>query len=290
MTLGPSVRLVYFPLPDAMANAFGTPPPVLRLSHRPGAQGDGTLMDAPTVRLSVGSNPRGRRALQTDLLPAVLVSYVYVDGWLKNRSKYYVRDWALDSGAFSAFNSGMTIDLSSYIDLCARLLEEDGQLSEVFALDVIGDPEGGLRNTEEMWRQGVPAIPCYHYGEPEDVLLEIARKYPKIALGGATKIRGKKKLEWAAQCFARVWPKKIHGFGFGSEAAQLHVPWHSTDATNWEIGPCKFGTWRSYGGSRLRIRGSHHPLRVEVEYYLRIEARARARWKKEMMLLETQDA
>ena len=156
-------------------------------------------------------------------------------------------------------------------------------MTEVFALDVIGDWKASLKNTEEMWRQEVNAIPCYHVGEPESVLKGIAKDYPKIALGGCVGYRGKD--AFAAQCFARVWPKAIHGFGFGTEESLMNVPWHSVDATNWEIGPCKFGRWKSFG--QMSVRGSKQNLRAEVEWYLALERRARERWRKEMAMLPT---
>lgn len=216
--------------------------------------------------------------------PALLVSYVYLKPFLKNRDQYVFRDWVLDSGAFSAHTSGNEIDLNQFIDTALQLLETDPKLTEVFGLDVIGDFDSSLRNCEEMWRQGVPAIPTYHVGEPEEGLLYIAKEYPKIALGGAVGYRGKD--AWAAQCFSRVWPAKIHGFGFGAEASILSLPWHSVDASNWELGPCAFGRWAAYGGSNLRIRGSKQNLRIEVERYLRIERRAQQKWKKQMDQLE----
>lgn len=212
-----------------------------------------------------------------------MVSFVYLKGFLKNRQLYDIRDWVLDSGAFSSHASGTTIDLQEFIDKAKELQATDQQLSEVFALDVIGDWRASLKNCEEMWKQGVQAIPCFHVGEPWDVLTSLARDYPKIALGGAVGFRGKD--SWAAQCFSRVWPKKIHGFGFGTEKSIMSLPFHSTDATNWELGPTKFGRWASYKAN-LKWRGSKQNLRSEVEYYLRIERAAQSRWEKEMALLE----
>lgn len=212
------------------------------------------------------------------LKPALLVSYYYLEPFLKNRSRYSYRDWVMDSGAFSAQRSGVEIDLQKYIDTCKKLLDEDKTLVEVYALDVIGDGKASLRNCEEMWRQGVEAIPTFHVGSPEQELYQIAKDYPKIALGGAVGYRQKDK--WAAQCFARVWPKAIHGFGFGSETSIMSLPWHSVDATNWEIGPCKYGRWNTFG--QMSVRGSKQNLRAEVEWYLDLERRARLKWKKEM--------
>lgn len=215
--------------------------------------------------------------------PALLVSYAYLKPFLKNQRAYHYRDWVLDSGAFSAHNAGVEIKLQDYIDTCKRLRDSDNTLSEVFSLDVIADWKSSLKNCEEMWRQGVEAIPCFHVGEPEHVLRSMARDYPKIALGGA--VGYKQKDKWAEQCFARVWPKKVHGFGFGAERSIMALPWHSVDATNWEIGPCKFGRWQSLGGN-VNVRGGQQNLRGEVEAYLDIEHRARQKWQGAMKKLD----
>ena len=159
-----------------------------------------------------------------------------------------------------------------------------GALTEIFALDVISDWRQSIKNCEEMWKQGVEAIPCFHVGEPIHVLKDIARDYPKIALGGAVGFRTKDK--WAEQCFARIWPKKVHGFGFGAEKSIMLLPWHSVDATNWEIGPCKFGRWQSMGGQYVNWRGSKQNLRAEVEWYLDLEKKARLKWAGAMKQLE----
>lgn len=215
--------------------------------------------------------------------PALLVSYFYLEQFLKIRDRLVIRDWAMDSGAYSAFNSGGVIDLGEYIDCCQRMLASDPQLTEVFSLDVIGDWRATKKNTEAMWAAGVPAIPVYHVKEPPALLKEMAAEYPKIALGGVAKLKAKWKNEFAEQCFARVWPKRIHGFGFGSERSILGLPFESVDATNWETGPASFGRWMAYG--KLSTRGAGLNLRTEVEWYLKLEDRARIRWAKEMALI-----
>lgn len=227
----------------------------------------------------------GVEALPDTSLPALLVSYWYLEQFEKNRHRYCYRDWVMDSGAFSAHNSGVTIELQDYIDCCKRLMKTDSTLTEIYALDVIGDWEAGLLNTEKMWKQEVPAIPCFHYGEPWELLELLCLEYPKIALGGCVGKRDKNK--FAAQVFARAWPKKIHGFGFGHEDSILQFPFHSTDATNWEMGPCAFGRWAAFGGATISVRGSNQNLRAEVEYYLDLEERARVKWKREMDELES---
>jgi hypothetical protein len=149
--------------------------------------------------------------------PALLVSYVYLKPFLANRDTYQYRDWVMDSGAFSAWNAGKVIHLQDYIDTCKRLLATDPTLVEVYALDVIGDPVASLKNCEEMWRQGVEAIPCFHVGEPWHMLKSMARDYPKIALGGMVGRGAKEKDAFIAGSFGLIWPKQVHGFGLCNE-------------------------------------------------------------------------
>ena len=267
------------------------------------------MTKAPTVRLALGGTGRHRafHEFPTRLEyfntpatqnspntpvrepPSVLISFVYLQGFLKKRRDYHITDWALDSGAFSAHNSGTEIRLDEYIETCKHLMKTDDQLTDIFSLDVIGDWRASQENTDVMWNAGVPAIPCYHIGEPEKVLIDLAKRHPKIALGGVAKLKGKKKLEWTSQCFARVYPKKIHGFGYATRDAVMGLPFHSTDATSWELRPAKFGSWPSYDGLNLRIRGSKHDLRTEVNFFLELQRDARSRWKTEMTKLENLD-
>lgn len=246
-----------------------------------------------TVRLAVVGGAQGERngaLLNNYRDPALLVSYVYLKAFRKAAHLYHYRDWVLDSGAFSAHNSGQVINLQEFIDCAKENLANDPKLTEVFGLDVIGDHEASLRNVEEMWRQGVPAIPTWHPGEPWEALVHMAKTYPKIAVGGLVRVVGKERRRLLDQIFARVWPKKIHGFGIGAESFVMRYPFHSVDASNWEMRPVAWGIWSAYGASALKIRGSNQNLRAEVEHFLRLEERARDRWQKEMALLNATDA
>jgi len=87
----------------------------LRLAYHP--EGDRTLKD---LRLAYNPGP-----IDAYGAPALLVSYVYLEPFLKNRTRYHYRDWVMDSGAFSAHASGRAVDLQAYIDTCKRLMESD---------------------------------------------------------------------------------------------------------------------------------------------------------------------
>ena len=304
------LRLAYHPEGGATLTTMkhDTTAPSVRLAHNPGPidaygalskpDAGGAFGKVPSVRLALTISESDGGAMRSTNLeravngsgeaPALLVSYVYLEPFLKNQHRYLYRDWVLDSGAFSAHNSGRTISLDKYIDTARRLLDADPTLSEVFALDVIGDGKASLKNCEAMWKAGIAAIPCFHRGTPEAELKHIAKDYPKIALGGVALLKGAAKMKFAQQAFARVWPCRIHGFGFGSESQVMALPWHSVDATNWELGPCKFGRWQSFG--QMSVRGSNQNLRAEVEWYLRLEARARKKWAQQMAELDARCA
>jgi len=239
----------------------------------------------PPHALRTGLGPRP--GVKPENLPSVLVSYVYLKQWLKSRHEYDVRDWVMDSGAFSAFKSGKRIDLQEFINVCLELQAVDPTLVEVFGLDVIDSWEAGLRNVEEMWRQGVRAIPTYHKGEPEEVLLHLGETYPKIAVSGTggKPMHRNEKIRFFNQCLSRVWPAKVHGFAVVDAACLRALPFHSVDSSSWESGPTKWGTWRTMKGNakgRMSVRGSKHDLRDEVDWYLSEEQQARVRWRKQL--------
>lgn len=281
-SIDPSVRLALtndgMPSKESRYKAIA-PAPEVRLAHVPGAQGDNNL----TGRNGVEQLPEASH-------PALLVSYFYLKGFLDNQHKYAYRDWMLDSGAFSAYNSGKEINLQEYITECKRLLPIDLSLVEIIALDVIGSGPGSATNAEIMRDAGLDIIPVFHIGDDWSILKDYCQGYNKVGLSCRFGEPVKESYRFYEQCFARGWPKKFHSFGWVAEKMLLMFPFHSSDSADWEIKPCQFGTWRSFGkpGSTayLNVRGSKQNLRAEVEWYLDLERRLQQRWKKEMGVLQ----
>jgi hypothetical protein len=196
---------------------------------------------------------------------------------VQRRHHYVFDDWVMDSGAYSAFASGKIIDLNEYIEACKFLLATDPKLTEVFALDVIGDSAATLKNTERMWSEGVPAVPTFHMGGDESYLLHIAKEYPKIAFGGMAGARGKKKVDWCLWAFGLCWPKRVHGFAAGSRDVVMACPWDSVDTTSWEVAPTARGRWKAFGSKQVSLRG-RYSIEAEVDFYRRLEQEAQGRW------------
>ena len=143
----------------------------------------------------------------------------------------------LDSGAFSVMSQGETIDIQQYI----TFIKEHEQHLAVYAnLDVIGDPEGTLKNQRIMEAAGLHPLPCYHLGEPTRYLDMYVKDYDYIALGGIAKQKTETRVRWMDRLFTEHicdkdgMPKvKVHGFGMTSIELMLRYPWYSVDSTSW---------------------------------------------------------
>lgn len=227
--------------------------------------------------------------------PAVLVSNAYASSFFKRRDSYCVREIIFDSGAYTNFTTGKEpISVQSYIDICKALMATESQLSAVFALDVVGDWRATLRNTEAMWKAGIEAIPCFHAGEPEDALIGMGRDYPRIALGGAAgRLFGEKRFKFLEQCLGRVWPKRVHCFGVTDFRLLERLPFDSVDSSSWDLRPGRYGTMQSFAGpgspgvylgARKKGSGARRLL-PEVNWYLALETRLKAKWGEELAKL-----
>ena len=277
MTVLPAVRLAGVGIGINDRNLAGTKP-VCRLAVPPATQ-----VPPATVERDAGVAEEYYK-LPEGNWPALLVAFPYVKPFLARQEFFCYRDWALDSGAFTAYTSGKPIDHERYMELCLRLLATDPTLTEVFSLDVIDNPTATLRNARTEWQRGIPSIPTFHSGMPWRYLDELAAEFPKISLGGAVGLTKHKKMRWVAECFRRVWPKRIHGLGMASRDILMSFPFHSVDAASWAVSPLCFGQWKSLGD--VRGRGSTQNLRAEIEYYLKLEREVQSRWKREMEMLE----
>lgn len=272
----PIVRLAVQPRPNNRYEALKDKTPVVRLAHVPGAQGDNSLL-----------GQRGVEQIPKHMRPALLVSYFYIKNFLARQSEYAYRDWMMDSGAFSAYNSGKTIDLETYIDFCLSLRETDQTLKEIIALDVIGDGPGSLKNSLRMKERGVDAMPVFHIGDDWAILKEYCAGWDKVGISCRFGETITESLHFYSQCFARSWPKKFHSFGWTDEKMLMKFPLHSSDSASWEIQPCSFGSyWMAGKKYTLPIRGSQQNLRLQVEHFLELEEKLQTKWRKEMAVLE----
>lgn len=179
-----------------------------------------------------------REKQAVDEVQHVLDSYHYIGNErMVNRIRSTGRKIFLDSGAFSAYTQGVNVDLRQYCDYVKR----NADIFEVVSvLDAIGDADQTYRNLAQMEEYGIQALPCYHYGEPEEVLEYYASHYDYITIGGMVPISTPQLLIW----LDRIWGKyltnpdgraklKVHGFGLTSVPLMARYPWFSVDSSSW---------------------------------------------------------
>lgn len=216
-----------------------------------------------------------------------------IDESCHNPAIQFERDYRtiLDSGAFSAWKSGTQIDIDELI-AAARSHERGYEWDEVAALDVIGDPLASYNNAKKMQDAGLPVIPVFHYGEDWEYLTLYKERFgDRIGLGGiATGLSSKDKRRWLAQCFARAYPAKFHGFGVASEDILMEFPFYSVDTASWHTA-ARFGRSAAVPDivqpkksalDGTEFDGSGYDFRYEIRHYLDLQTKVQERWKEEL--------
>jgi hypothetical protein len=157
----------------------------------------------------------------------------------------------LDSGAYSAWSRGTTIDIDEYI----AFIKANIECIEVCAcLDCIPGAPGRSATSQEReaaaeltWKnylymkaEGVDPLPVFHYGEDFRFLDRmIGHGCEYIGIGGLVGIPSDKRRAWLDRLFVRLTDKdgfpllKTHGFGMTAVPLIFRYPWYSVDSTTW---------------------------------------------------------
>ena len=149
----------------------------------------------------------------------------------------------LDSGAYSAFTKGVSIDIDAY----ARFVHEHKDALSLYAnLDNITDPQKTMENQKYLESLGLHPLATFHVGEPLEILQYYCEHYDYVALGGMVPYtRQKPVLEaWLITVWKiikeirpadnkRGTDLKVHGFGLTTFDLVEKYPFHSVDSTSW---------------------------------------------------------
>lgn len=163
----------------------------------------------------------------------------------------------MDSGAFSAWSKGVSIDLDAYIAYC---LEHVDAINYIVNLDVIPARPGqkkipvveiersakqGWSNYKKMVNAGLPAdkiIHVFHQNEDFKWLDRMVESgMPYIGLSPANDRTRHEKVIWLDQCMKHVLDKdgmplvKFHGFAVTSFLIMKRYPWYSVDSSTWAV-------------------------------------------------------
>lgn len=183
----------------------------------------------------------------------------------------YCRDLFLDSGAFSAHKSGVSIDPGAYAEFVLKNKED---LFVYASLDVIGDAEATWNNQLLLERRGLCPLPTFHFGEPIKWLDFYIDRYDYLAIGALVSQRVRKELLlFLDGVFARILQKRptlrVHGFGIQDEDILRRYPWFSVDASSVHMQARYGGVRTPWGWLKINPEVNfqdtrwHTPLQIE---------------------------
>lgn len=170
----------------------------------------------------------------------------------------------LDSGAFTCFTRGKTIDVAEYSKFC---IDNAQHVDHVINLDVINPKSpadaaaAGWDNLLYMKDKGIDAIPVYHAREDIswfDKMLEICHY---VGISGTSLVSPSEQLHFYDLAFNYGTDScgrpiaKYHLFGDSSPYALLNYPAFSADSATWMIMGGRAGSVKLNGRSyRLRSK------------------------------------
>lgn len=134
----------------------------------------------------------------------------------------------LDSGAFTAWKAGNNIDLDEYCSFIENLPIKPWRY---FSLDVIGDPEGSLKNYEKMISRGLNPIPIFTRGDEISMVDEYYKSSDILGIGGLVGTRGNK--GFVKGLMKQIGSRKVHWLGFTDQNYVSYFKPYSCDSLSW---------------------------------------------------------
>lgn len=137
----------------------------------------------------------------------------------------------LDSGAFTAWQKGIVIDVVEFADF---VIEHADVIDTFFSLDVVGDPIASAANFEYLRSRGLNPIPVFHAGSDLAILDQMIEDGESlIGIGGSVKMAADDRAAAIQAIFDRHPLGNFHFLGGGSADLLTGFAWISADATTW---------------------------------------------------------
>jgi hypothetical protein len=194
----------------------------------------------------------------------------------------------LDSGAFSAWNSGRSIDLDEYIAYAKDFIGRNrGLIDHIYVvnLDVIPGVQGtkptkkeveeaakqGWANMLRMEAAGLTPLHIFHQGEDFEWLERLAARHRYIGISPSNDASGKSKFLWMQRVFGTIRANNMtHGFAVTARKLMQAFPWYSVDSTSW-MAPAVYG--KSVFTPEFEKIGLATRCRTHVDYVIHANMR-----------------
>lgn len=170
----------------------------------------------------------------------VMTTYAYPGIFAKTLRFGAFKHIMLDSGAFTAFEKGIEIDIDDY---AAFVNEHKDVIDSAITLDVIGDGDATRRNWEYLRDvKGLDVVPAYSAGIGWEYLQYYYNRADYITIGGMAggTVNPKSLISFFTDLFHRFPNRKYHPLGINSLPVIQRFPFYSCDALTWRNGS-RFG-------------------------------------------------
>jgi hypothetical protein len=202
----------------------------------------------------------------------ILVAYPYMDAdsvalLVEHRDACR---FLLDSGAFTAWKAGKTINVDDY---CRFLDACPAKPWRYFTLDVVGDPHGTMKNYKTMLDRGFKPVPIFTRGEDLSVLEDYYKTSDVVGVGGL--VGTYKNKGFLRALMARVGKRKIHWLGFTNMDFVKYYKPYMCDSSNWNAA-ARYATVSIYDGrggtvATSKAEFSSRPSKVIADLVMRYD-------------------
>lgn len=205
----------------------------------------------------------------------VLHSFEYRQGFLKALENGLITNKSvhIDSGAFSAWNKGASINIDEYIEFC-KFIEKKYPFNKyhIVNLDVIpGKPgviptkqqieysaEKGWENYEYMKSRGLNPIHIFHQHEDWSWLYKLKDSSDYIGISPDNSQSVPSRVSWLKQVFARIKGEvKTHGFACTGPSFMEVAPFYTTDSSSW-LNSSRYGHITVFDKKEKKIKHMHY--------------------------------
>jgi len=200
------------------------------------------------------------KMLEDENVTNILTSYAFIkdpEKMIKLWGDFRPKNLILDSGAFSVWSKGDTVDIDKYADFClgVRKILPEGISLYVTNLDVLPGKFGvrptdferedsaqrGFDNMLYLESKGLKVIHVFHQHEDMKWLDKIRNHTDYMGISPANDVSMKEKLYWLNDVFSIIKDTiKTHGFAVTSHEQLYRYPFYSVDSSSWTA-PARFG-------------------------------------------------
>jgi len=271
------------------------------------------------IFLALSGAPTSLGPLNQLQYPYVLNSFAYSKAL--DKLTYRPKDLTLDSGAFTAWNSGKSVDIVEYAEWCLQWQAKNPSLRAV-NLDVIPGEAGrtstpqerklgmeqSLKNADYLRGRGISIEEVFHQDEPFEFLDLLVKRLPKgdvLCISPRNDVSKQKRLAWLNKVLAHLVKTvgknnlpKMHGLAVTSKDLMLAFPFYSVDSSTY-ANPARFGVTFDHEGRGITTKdflginvrsGQDGAMRMmmsqSVDYYKKMQGLVTTTWKRRGIVWE----